>query len=548
MPRIFQMPIDPQLQAWIDFVSRQQAERFRAEQERAEEREAQKQRLILGSTIAATAIIGGVGGAIAGGASTAGATTGAAAGLTSQAAGAAIGGPAGAALGGAGAAQAAVAASAGAAAAGAGGGALAGGLAGALRGAMIGTKIGGQFAQGDYAGGATTAAQAVGGLMQAMEDQQFYGGAISSKERASVQSAALKVGGTMAQFEQLSQQTGAFIPELIQNARIDQESDQVYQERLNELGFFGTAQEADALAVEGGFQSRSGLVRALQAQEDQRQVQVAGQKSYEQTMGKAEALAASAARNEEMELRPDPRAVALFKDKLNNIQAALANNEITPEQADQQTASVPVPQASWRPRKTPRTLEEDEEISNKTGQIYIRDARSPNGRRHVGSMKQAGDDVAAAIMKHQEAMSKAAFRPVSMAEAAADYVEARRIAEQLEAGTFQQPAAPQQPAVQPPQPRLPGTPVPGPAGAAGVVGFTEPAEAQQQVQNASQVLAIAIKAFPDIEKWPSELREQMIPPATLLNKMFIERLQRGETLSPDEVALARLVKKIIQEG
>ncbi len=505
MPRIFPAPADPGVDAFMAYISRLQADRRRREEERAAEREAQKKRLVTIPTTIVGAVLGGVG-----------AAAGAGVGVASSAAtGAAV------------------------TASGAAAGATLGGIAtGALTGGAIGARIGEQFVGGDIAGGLTTAASAAQGLMRAQTDRQLYGGTVTPRDRTFLAQAALKAGTNLPQLEGMARQSGQLVPDLLNTMSMEQETRGQFGDRLKAFDFPGTVEDAEALIEQGTFPDRSTLLQTLQGRQDQRAQQQAGQQAYARISGQRDAEARAAVQREQMEYRFDPRGLAQRSADLKAIDESVGNGDLTVEQGAQMKAAMPRLVPTAVPRRTPKTIEEDEQISNKTGYVYVPDTRG--GRRYVGNIR-GEEDVAETILKHQQAMTKATFTRVSVAEAAADYVKAQGIADQITAGTFQAGKPGAAGAAVPGQ--VPGAPGAAPPQAAQNV------QLQQRVQTAVQRLTEVQRFFPDDPaKWVPQMTERFIDDARLISKVLIDKMERGGTLTPEEVKLARFVRDLIQRS
>lgn len=501
MDRIIQAPPNPHRQAFLDYIGRLQHQRFLREQQRAQEREAQEQRTITGVGIG----LGALGGALfapAAVASASGAVPGIAAGTALTAAGA----PAVPAM-----------------------------LSSILTGASIGGQIGQQFGIGDIAGGVTTAASAARGIMQAQEDQELYGYSVSPKERMGHLQAGLKLGLTPAQLARAARETGTTIPKVLYSAQVEAADAQRTQEMLVDAGIMMSEAEFTARAEDypGGPMS---LFLDLQSQVGEMEAAFAGRKAYETVMGTKRGEAHAAAVREGMEVGYDPRAIANQVATLNALDQAQRDGDLTLEQATQQAADLPPLQLVERPRRTPRTVEEEEVQSGATGHYYIR--TKDGDFRPVGNMKEEG--LAEAILKHQQELIRGTMgTPITVQQAAADYVDAHRVADQIKAGTFRV-AAPR--------------PVPRPTGAPAPTAQPRPPQStvdpqlQARLQRASGVLAWAMKQFPDVDNWTAQMREDFYPAAKLLNEAFVQKLERGERVTPEEEQLARFAAQIIRRG
>ena len=489
MPRIFQLPPDPGMQAVLDYAARLREEQLRRERERAEERERQKQRAIIGGGLA----LGAVGGALL-----------APAGIASSAA--------------TGAAVTATGASA--------TGAL---ITSTLTGAAVGAQIGQQFAGGDIAGGVTTAAGAARGIIQAQDDQQFYGGPVTAQDRALYKRAALKVGLNPEQLMAEAVQSGQTIPNIIKSRQI-QQADVKQLDALArnlDLGVTGSFLKQHGATYPTGI---DGLVEDLRSEGAKFEAEAAGQQAFARISGQRDAEAQAAVQREGMEYRFDPRALAQRSADLKAIDEDVGNGDLTVEQGARIKAAMPRLVPTAVPRRTPRTIEEDEDISSKTGLIYVPDTRG--GRRHVGNVR-GDEDVAGTILKHQANKGRAEARTVSIEEATNDYLKAQTFAEQIKAGTFQ-PAG----AAQPGQ---------APGGAAAPAQAPQDVQLQQRTEAAVERLLKVKRFFPaNYDKWVPQMAVRFIDDAELVSKAFLDKINRGETLTPEEIELARFVAKLIE--
>lgn len=532
MPQFFQAPLDPRTQNFIEYVNRLQWERKQRELAREEERDKQQGRTLMGGILVASVVGGAVVGGIAAGASAgAGAAATAGSGIsTATTAGAAIS-----------------AAEISAATAGAGTSIAAGMLSGAGTGLMYGAKYGipaaQQLSRGDYAGAAGTAASAATNIMQASRDRKTYGYSLSKAERTDLRRLAMDAGMTLGQVEMSARELGMRPQEIIQAAQESKTDDARLQAVLQAKGV--AMPIADAEQYEHG--GIIGLLADVNRATAEQEVEQATDKAFAVSMARDEAGVAAAARDANMEYRPDPRKIAIHQAAMRDIEKGRQAGDYTTEQADRLAAKVEAIEYSWQPRIRPLTVEDEEMVSTNTGMIYNRDR---DGRlRKIG--KVAEDDIAQAILKYQVDMTKAGAMmgvTVSLDDAAAAYIKADNIKQQIEAGTYRQQAPP------PPPPPPPGADATAPQAQAAPPGpqrQMQPwdTELRQQVavQNATAMVAKAIAIAPDVEKWPAEMREQVLPAATLLNKMFLAKLDRGELLTPDEQELARVVFKIVLE-
>lgn len=352
--RIIQAPPDPGIQSFLDYVSRLQEERWRREQERMQERTFDVASFLGGGIVSAfptraekkedpwrragTAALRSVS-------------------LALPFVGGAVAGP-----------------------------------AGMQAGAAIGGQIRQQFGDGGTVGGDTmmTAAKAAAGIMQTMEDRKLYGYVPTGQEKKDLGQLALKYGTTLGQLAQVAKVSGGTIPEALQIAEMVQADDARLQDILTDYGYTGsTAQfKEEAAAYPGG---EVGLGLDMQKVAGEQKIQMAGQKAFAKDMSQTEAMMQAAARNEQMELHYDQREIAIYGQKMQDIQNAVATGNLTAEQGIQQRQALRIPQASWRPRQTPQTIEENESISQKTSWIYRRDPRSPSGFTPVGRMGEEAE-------------------------------------------------------------------------------------------------------------------------------------------------------------
>ena len=330
MAVIIPRPPDPIRRAFLDYVSRLQAERYRREQERAQEREAQQQRTITGVGLGLGAI-GGV--AIAG--AMAPAAVASSAGYGALAAGTPV---------------TATGAAAGLSTMGA--------ISAGLTGASVGARMGQQFAGGDIAGGVTTAAQTAGGIMQSMQDKELFGYSPAPQERASYSQALAKTGYSMSEAATVVRETGSTIPAFIRSAQAAQADDERFQGMLTEAGWTGTVAEFDSLAERHPSKSRQGAYLDWLTQNAATQAQTAGLKAYRQKSANLQAeqdYYAGLAGN--MKRKAIPREVNERDQRYADVEEMFRKGEIGVDQAsaeiDKITASKP--RVSYRPSEAPVT-------------------------------------------------------------------------------------------------------------------------------------------------------------------------------------------------
>lgn len=362
MARIFQLPPDPGIQAALNYVSNLQAERFRREQERAQERTFDLAGALGGGLFGAFPTRGEVKDEGFGSRFAAGGIK--ALPVVATAVGGAIGGPPGAALG-----------------------------------AQLGSSITQQVSGGTAAGsGIGPATKAVAGIMQFMDDQQHFGSPLTKQERTAFAQQAAKLGLTMKQAKSQAAQAGQTVPQLLQGLQFDRADIKTVQDILNRNDIPMSADEFISAAGD----DRTGFFEELRGQVADFKADSAAKKQFAQTTARLQAELEAGARNEQMEMRFDPRELTQRSADLKDIDQGFANGDFTLEQANQQKAALPRLQPTFRPRQTPRTIEEEEVVSQKTGQIYVRDARNPTGFRHVGSMK----DLSGPPRTFEEAMAQ----------------------------------------------------------------------------------------------------------------------------------------------
>lgn len=524
MVRIIQAPPDPRWQSFLDYVSRLQEERYRREQERAQQREAQRGR---------AAILGGpVVGAIAG-ASGEQMLQGA-----MVTAGAAFGGIGGAAAGLSGLQM----------------------IPAVLEGAATGAQVGQAFVGGDVAAGLATAAGAARGVMQTMEDQKLYGYSPTPQERAAYAKLALKSGTTMGQLRGMALGSDSTIPEILQAFQVSQAETDRIGDMLADAGIpmSGPEFQERAPGHEGG---AMGLFLDLSSVMAQGKAQAAGKKAFAQKYNTAKAEIQIAGELERMEGHIPQHAISEKDQRIEDIHEAWQMGELSDAQAIQQFDRYVGPplrrvqtqrqtEPDWR-EDTPKQLGVTQFLmpdGTPSPPVVVRrhpgTPRSPRGEMSLEGWVPQGDDATELLLKHYENMSKATFGATTMREAAADIVLAKQIIKEMEAGTYQQERV-VSPAVPSGAEARPAQPTPGPSQAAAPDAKTA---LQQRVRIAADLLTRVARDFPDPAKWSPEMKEQFMPPAVLLNKLFLERMRQGEILTPEEVTLARFVAQIVQGG
>lgn len=531
MVRIIQAPPDPRWQSFLDYVSRLQEERYRREQERAQEREAQKQRTIAGIGLGLGAV-GGV--AIAG--AMAPAAVASASGMGALAAGTPM-----------------------TAAGTAAGLSTMGAISAGLTGAAVGGQMAQQFGAGDIAGGVTTAAGAARGVMQTMEDQKLYGYSPSPQERAAYAKLALKSGTSMGQLRGMALQSDSTIPQLLQAYQIAGADAERKQGMLTDAGIMMSVPEFDEAAARhpGG---DMGIFLDMQSQVGEFKAQMAGKKAFAQRYNSAKAEIQIAGELERMEGHIPQHAISEKDQRIEDIHEAWQMGELSDAQAIQQFDRYVGPplRRVQTPRQTTPTWQELVPKQLGIAQLPMPDGtqsppmiirqhpptpRSPEGEIEFVRWVSEDEDLTEAILKHYESLVKSTFDPsIPMSKAAENVAQAKRIAKEMEAGTFKpqqviRPSVPSRPVARPGQPAPVRPQMPARPAKSGL---------QQQVEIAADLLMRLAKDFPDVAKWTPEMREQFIPPAVFLNKIFLERLRRGELLTPEETKLARFVKKIVE--
>lgn len=526
MVQIIQAPPDPGMQWLSDYTSRLQEERYRREQERAQEREAQQQRLIAGVGLG----LGAVGGiAIAG--AMAPAAVASASGMGALAAGTPI-----------------------TAAGTAAGLSTAGTISAGLTGAAVGGSIAQQFGAGDIAGGVSTAAGAARGLMQSMEDQRLYGYSPTKQERAQIATMALKAGMTMPQLKGMASQMGVTVPEALQIVQFERADAQQTQDILDSMNIPMSAVEFDQFAANyptrrDAFFAAGGEVAAFEAR-------TAAQKAFATDMAQANAGIAAAVQHENMEWHYAPQALANHALAQQDIAAAVDRGELTPEQGRQLLAGLEIPQPRPVPRQTPMTIEEDEEVSTKTGNQYVRDR--DGRRRQVGNVRDARDkemtdqQFAAVINKELDALwPQRQLMPPKTLDAETGKLRAMT-EQEMEAAAYQSflrkaamrdqhyQAGQQQPVVSQPQP--PAQPQPA---AAQPSAPAPPQQPQSQLERDADLLTM-MSMTSKIEEWTPTQRRNAAAVAARFQDSLVETYGDPKNVPPELLPALRFALRVLK--
>jgi hypothetical protein len=439
-----------------------------------------------------------------------------------------------------------------------------GAISAGLTGASIGGRMAGQFGQGDIAGGVTTAAQTVRGITQSIEDRELYGYSPTPQERAAYAKSLAEVGLTPQQAAMAARATGGTIQGVIYSAQAADADDKNLRDMLTKVGWTGSLDEFDTLVERHPSGTRQGAFLDLYVQKGMRDAQTAGQEAY---LRKLSGLHAEqdyfASLAGPMKRKTAARDVNERDQRIADVTEALQTGEMNLQQASAELDKIAAiqPRVTYSPDEPSVAQRRDNDFS--IGQLPMPDGsmsppilfrrgrrttENPDGEMHVERWI-ADEDPAKVILEHQASVTKSGLvtpKQYTVEMAAADYVKAVEIGKQIAAGTFQTKGV-QTPVAVPQQPTAPAPPGPTAAGPVAAAPTVADPNLQSQVNEATHVLSKLMLDYPDAHKW-APIRERFHQHAVLLNKVFIEKIESGELLTPEQQQLAKFAAQIIRQG
>lgn len=441
-------------------------------------------------------------------------------------------------------------------------------LGSTLSGAFIGSQVGSRIASGDIAGAIGTAAGGIQQGLKSRDELNAFGFNPTDADRRALAKLATDQGKLPSQVIQDAKNAGLTVPQQLQQVQTNAQS----AEQIADLAKSNKVTDDYFMEVADQF---GGNLQAAQdfIQEGQRNIEVQQRRAIADSRAESEyeSNRRQLVQNKDMEVRFTEEQKKRFlnlQGQKNDLVRLRDNGELATDQYPIELGKINkqitalLKEKDLQPRNTPFKESVNQQVVTvplirSDGTVAGDQMYSMNEKgvpRPVHFVPSNSEDVAKEILRHQANLSKGGLSPVSIQKAANDYMEAKKIEEQIRNGTFtgnrdntnnttqQAPVTQQVPTAQATQQQPAGAST-GFAGRGG--NFPQPKQQEQKVLGAQMFITSAISSAPDIEKWNPAMFEQTVPHANLLIEFFTQKLKAGGKLSEAEINMSKIARRII---